>query len=635
MRERRGVIIALCSVAVIAAMVPAIAGAAPSRMTLHASAVSFAKPSTFVRKSKAASSVKFQVYLGLSDPKGAQAFLNHVSDPSSSSYAHYLSPAAFRSRFGRSAADVASVRSWLSRQGFRIVEAPASGLWLTAAGSVAKVQRSFGVRMGYYRSSDGVVRAPNRAPSIPATLRGKVRGVDLAGTKMHHMATPPPPAGFRVGHPCSPTWGALVAKKQPKAYGDHVPYTICGYSPKQMQSAYRVKSAIAGGNDGSGVTVAILDAYGLPTMQSDLDTYSAKHGLPQQTITQIVDPPNGGSAGLQQGWWGEEALDVEAVHSMAPDADIVYRGGENPSDRVFRDIFADVVDNHRADIMTNSWGSAREQTSTTSAQMWHDLFMEAGSVGIGVYFASGDCGDERDPQGVCGGAGYRTVDSPTNDPAITAVGGTSLGVGALNDRVLELGWGTRVSNLAGKKWDPKPPGYFRYGGGGGTSRIFAEPSYQKSVVPEKLSGYWGGEGRVVPDVAADGDPSTGFIVGITQRFPGGDHYGEYRLGGTSLSSPLFAGIMALADDAAGFAHGFANPALYGLAGSSAFNDIVSPARTQSVVRTDYANGLSPKGGLLYALRTMNQTGTIHTRPGYDDVTGNGTPHGQEFLDGLS
>jgi subtilase family serine protease len=134
----------------------------------------------------------------------------------------------------------------------------------------------------------------------------------------------------------------------------------------------------------------------------------------------------------------------------------------------------------------------------------------------------------------------------------------------------------------------------------------------------------------------DGDPSTGLLVGQTQTFPGHvERYGEYRLGGTSLSSPLFAGVMALADDAAGAPHGFVNPALYSLAGTAAFRDVVDPPRTVAAARTDFVNGVNKEDGLSYNLRTMNDTGTIRTRPGYDDVTGLGSPNGRRFLDALS
>src|SRR4029079_17353910 len=103
--------------------------------------------------------------------------------------------------------------------------------------------------------------------------------------------------------------------------------------------------------------------------------------------------------------------------------------------------------------------------------------------------------------------------------------------------------------------------------------LFAQPWYQKGVVPSSISNWFGnGPHRAVPDVAMVGDPTTGMLVGQTQTFSDGTYYDEYRIGGTSLSSPLLAGVMALADQAAGHAHGFASPALYAKAGTSAFHD---------------------------------------------------------------
>jgi subtilase family serine protease len=126
------------------------------------------------------------------------------------------------------------------------------------------------------------------------------------------------------------------------------------------------------------------------------------------------------------------------------------------------------------------------------------------------------------------------------------------------------------------------------------------------------------------------------LVGQTQTFPDGTvKYSEYRIGGTSLSSPLFAGIMALADQLAGHAHGFANPALYAAAGSSAYRDVTDPASTVAVVRVDYINGVDAADGTRITLRTMNQTGTLHTLTGYDDVTGVGSPNGLAFLAALN
>ncbi len=144
----------------------------------------------------------------------------------------------------------------------------------------------------------------------------------------------------------------------------------------------------------------------------------------------------------------------------------------------------------------------------------------------------------------------------------------------------------------------------------------------------------GRTGRAVPDIAAVGDPNTGYLIGETQTFPNGTiAYSEYRIGGTSLSSPLIAGIMALADQAAGHPHGFANPLFYSLAGSSAFTDIKTPDSTVAVVRANYVNSVDSSAGIVYRLRTMDQTLSLQTTPGYDDVTGLGTPT-SSFLSSL-
>jgi subtilase family serine protease len=198
--------------------------------------------------------------------------------------------------------------------------------------------------------------------------------------------------------------------------------------------------------------------------------------------------------------------------------------------------------------------------------------------------------------------------------------------------LFETGWGTKKSVLSGNHWSPTPPGDFIYASGGGTSRLFPQPFYQVGVVPNAISGFFGANGRAVPDVAMDGDPNSGMLEGQTQTFPDGSvQYSEYRIGGTSLSSPLFAGLMALADQRAGFHHGFANPALYLLAGSNGYRDIVNPSSTVAVVRVDYNNFVNAADGLTTSLRTANQTGTIHTIPGYDDVTGLGTPIGAALI----
>jgi len=302
-------------------------------------------------------------------------------------------------------------------------------------------------------------------------------------------------------------------------------------------------------------------------------------------------------------------LDVEAVHGMAPAAKIVFVGA--PNNRQDLDAAMNhVVDKHLAQIVTNSYGFATELLPPGYVKPFEDTLIQAAIEGIGVYFSSGDNGDETSR------FGFATTDWPASSPWVTAVGGTSLGVDQANTRVLETGWGTSTYSCNTTTLVCTRTGWL-YGAGGGVSRLFAEPQYQ---VDARLSL----SGRGVPDVAALGDPQTGLLIGQTQSFPEGNHYDEYRVGGTSLSSPIFAGLMALADQAAGHAHGFANPLFY--ANPGAFYDVLS-VKT-AVARRNYVNSVDASAGTVDRLRTFDDysgSPTQHTNEGWDNVTGLGTP----------
>jgi subtilase family serine protease len=257
---------------------------------------------------------------------------------------------------------------------------------------------------------------------------------------------------------------------------------------------------------------------------------------------------------------------------------------------------------------------------------FENTFMQGAAEGIGIYFSSGDSSDESLS------VGYRTVDWPASSPFVTAVGGTSLGVGQDNTRVIETGWGTHTRSLnpTSGNWGSDS---WLYGSGGGVSRLFAEPSYQAGVVPASVFAAQGRTGRAVPDIAAFGDPNTGYMIGQTQTFPDGSvRYSEYRIGGTSLSSPIMAGIMALADQAKGAPHGFGNPVFYANATSGAFYDVLHVQA--AVVRVNYRNSIDASAGLRYRLRTFDQGLSLQTTPGWDDVTGVGSPTAS-FISALS
>jgi subtilase family serine protease len=607
------------------------AGAA-SRSTLSGSVPGWAKSSNAKGAPKSGDAVGFRVYLGLRNASQAESLAAAVSNPKSSSYGDYLTPAQFRQRFAPAEADVNAVKSWLRDQGMDVEYTPTNNRYVAAEGTVAQVESAFATTLKDYTVRGKTLRAPATALSVPASLDGTVQGVlgiDQSDALVHtDHADAPPSVGFRNAPPCSAYW----AEKRDTAQPGNYPYAPCGYTPPQLEGAYGLTGAINGGNDGSGQTVAIIDAYASPTIESDANTYFSRHGLSPFRANQFTQQVAPGTYKRPennrqdpQGWYGEETLDVEAVHTTAPGANILFVGAPNN----YQDLDAalnHVVDRHLASIVTNSYGWSTELLPKGYITPVENTLVQAAAEGIGVYFSSGDDGDE------VANDGYRTVDWPASSPWVTAVGGTSLGVGRANDYVGETGWSTAKSTLnADNTWSA--PSYL-YGAGGGTSRVFAEPDYQKGVVPGGIANYFGSPGRAVPDVGMLADPQTGMLVGQTQTFSDGTYYDEYRIGGTSLASPLFAGTMALADQKAGRAHGFANPALYRAAGTGAYHDVSGNPLAAGVVRVDYANSENASDGLLTSLRWLNYPTTIKVRPGYDDVTGVGTPDGPSFLSAL-
>ena len=620
--SRRTTILALVAAVLILGMVPA---RAASRTTLAGSAPTWANSRTYVRAADPSASVGFRVYLAWQKDDAARALARAVSTPGSGSFGRYLTPVQFRTRFAPSGSQVESVRSWLRGQGFSVVYTPANNHYVATEGTVAQAQSAFGVGFGVYSVRGKTVRSPRADISIPSSLAGVVSavvGLDDSGvfvtTDARVDRNAPASPGFRNSPPLSDYWAEKVSPyAYPAGFTDlaappTAPWTVKGYTPAQIKSAY----GISGAYDGAGQTVAIIDAYASPTILQDVNQWSVNRGLPTMSPSQLVQVVAPGTyrspqnpAQDPQGWYGEETLDVEAVHGMAPAAKIVFVGAANN----YRDLDAamnHVVDNHLAQIVTNSYGFATELLPPGYVKPLNDTLIQAAAEGIGVYFSSGDNGDETSR------FGFATTDWPASSPWVTAVGGTSLGVDQSGDRVLETGWGTSNYSCDTTTLACSRTGWL-YGAGGGVSTLFAKPAYQSAL---DISG------RGVPDVSALGDPQTGLLVGQTQKFPDGTYYDEYRIGGTSLSSPIFAGLMALSDQKAGSPHGFSNPAFY--ANPGAFNDVLSTKT--AVARRNYVNSVDASDGTVDRLRTFDDysgSPTQSTAPGWDDVTGLGTPNG--------
>jgi subtilase family serine protease len=619
----------------LAAAVAASATAAPSpRATVTGSVPPWATSANFKSATPTSDSVGFRVYLPWRGDAAAVA--TAVSTPGSPSYGQYLTSAQFRQQFAPSQSDVNAVKNWLTSQGFTIDYVPSNNHYVAAEGTVAQAAAAFGVTFDEYSVDGLTLRSPSSDISVPASLGGIVSavvGLDESSALVHydHVDAPPTP-GFRNAPPCSAYWGQNLATSLPKFNGVTLPYAPCGYDATMLRSAYGLGDAFTAKYTGAGQTVAIIDAYASPTILQDVNHYSDLHGLPEfqgSQFQQSIAPgtlhhPEEGNKQDPQGWYVEETLDVEAVHSMAPGANVVFVGAPNN----FRDLDASLnytVDKHLAQIITNSYGFPTEFLPQGYINSEEDTLVQAAATGIGVYFSSGDNGDETQV------VGYRTGDWPATSPFVTSVGGTSLGIGASNNYLWETYWGTDKYTLSNGSWAPN--GWW-YAAGGGTSRIFGEPSYQAGIA-DAFAGYFGGNGRVEPDVSLVGDPTTGILMGETQTFPDGPAYGEFREGGTSLSSPLFAGVMAVADQAAGHPHGFANPALYALYGTPAFRDVAPQKSIVGAVRVDYVNGIDATNGTVTSVRTIGDTLSLTSKKGYDDANGLGTPNGQAFISALS
>ena len=638
MRSRTSILGIVASIALLGSVIPALA--APSaRATLAGNVPPWAKSANFKAGANPSDSNGFRVYQGWSDPAAVEALAKAVSDPGSASYGQYLTPQQFRQQFAPSQSQVNAVQSWLRSQGFRVDYTPLNNHYVAAEGSVAQAASAFGTTFGTYSVAGQTLRSPSSDVSLPTSIAGFVSGVvglDESAALVHTNIAldAPPSAAFVNAPPCSTYWneknttsltGLPAPLQAPAGYTLPLPMAPCGYVPSQIRGVYGVADSL----QGNGQTVAIIDAYASPTIQQDLDQWSANRGMGSTNITQVVAPGTMNRPENKkqdpQGWYGEETLDVEAVHGMAPNAHIVYVGAPNN----YQDLDAamnHVVDRHLASIVTNSYGFPTELLPFGFIKPQEDTLLQGAIEGIGIYFSSGDNSDESMS------VGYRTADWPASSPFVTAVGGTSLGVGQSNNRVIETGWGTHTSSLNTTTGAWVDHGWL-YGSGGGVSRLFAEPSYQANAVPGSVFAAQGRTGRAIPDIAAFGDPNTGYLIGQTQTFPGGVvKYSEYRIGGTSLSSPIMAGIMALADQAKGSAHGFANPAFYANATSGAFYDVLHQAG--AVVRVNYVNSVDASNGLAYRLRTFDQGLSLKTTPGWDDITGLGTPT-SAFIGALS
>ncbi len=392
-------------------------------------------------------------------------------------------------------------------------------------------------------------------------------------------------------------------------------FKIACYTPLQVRQAYNTPKLYLQGITGAGQTIVIVDSFGSPTIRYDLAKFDKQFGLPAPPHFLIAQPgqvPAYKPTSNREGWAGETDLDVEYAHAMAPGANILLvetPTSENEGTTGFPQIVKAeewVIKNHFGSVISQSF-SATEQTfqSKQSLRNLRGAYVDAAKAGVTVLAASGDSGaaDVKFDQTTY--YLHPVTSWPDSDPLVTGVGGTQL------HRPARFGapWTSTVwndtYNMPTNQYIFGNSGPNPLAGGGGKSVIFARPPYQNGVSSVV------GSQRGVPDISMSG--ACNGAVDMYQSFKG--QPGWYPTCGTSEATPLFAGVVALADQIAGHPLGLINPALYRMSAAHRWGlvDVVKGNNTVSFIQ----NGEHTVKGFA-------------ARPGYDLASGVGTVNAYYF-----
>jgi subtilase family serine protease len=409
------------------------------------------------------------------------------------------------------------------------------------------------------------------------------------------------------------------------------PTLVCGYTARQLRSAYHV----SGTTTGAGQTIAFTELGLTRQMFRTLRDYTRVSGLPAPSPGRYRELALGRGSACGDPFNGEEQLDVEAAYLMAPAAREIVVGGDSCNQGDFGkqgllNAVTAILDGTGgrplASVVSDSWGTGFAEQPASLDRIEHAFLLRAAAEGVGMFFSSGDISG---------------VQSPAADPFAISVGGTTLGIGRSGQRLFETGWMSGTAIIEHHRWN-----FIAETGaaGGGPSALWREPAWQQGVVPPALTVVGGDRGtgpaRSVPELSADADPFTGMAVGeLAFGSHGPPVFGLTAFGGTSLAAPLVAGLVAAAQQGQARPFGFLDPVLYRLAGSSALFDPLpltahSPPRFRAILCPAAECG----GAQLNSVDDqrpglLGNDGQV-TLPGYDNMTGLGTPDAPAFIEAL-
>jgi subtilase family serine protease len=634
----------------------------------------------------ASSPIDVTVWLRLHDEKG----LDSTLAAQESGKAAYLSNEQIRAQHAPSAADVAKVSAFLKAQGLAVTAVGQDNLYVKASGSAARVQSAFQVELHQYSFRGRNFRSSTRSATLPADLAPLVTSVgglsDLAAqphlarangklaatptlarqTDAEGLSPRPLPLGassnglvFSAQCFYPPTTesfsgGGVNATYQGNRYGADINNTAlgtvapCGYQPSELQTAYNLTPLYQAGLDGSGTTIAIVDAFGSTTIREDLATFSAAMGLPPPDLTIIGTPTESifspAKGDPNAGWATETTLDVEWVHAIAPGAKILLVIAPTNFDS---DLFAAIATASATPgvvAISNSWGAVESDTDVPTREASDAILKVANARGQTVNFSSGDSGNFTLD------LGFVDVSYPSDSSYATSIGGVSVALDSRQHIAWQTSWGTNLTRIADRISKGSPPDdpplrlAFQFGGGGGTSNVVPQPSWQRSL---------GGSRRLQPDISWVADPYTGVEIIFTGD-AAGDQFIEV-IGGTSVACPMFSALWGITTQRAHHRLGNAAPRLYRLPPGAITDVLATPSSpdnvtgtlndangTQHLTTQDLALPLSGQPTFFSAFYnspfstrwfviTFGVDSTLQAGPGWDPATGLGTPNGWNFV----
>jgi hypothetical protein len=576
----------------------------------------------FGRALPAARRLRLTVALKPRDPGSLHALATAASTPGTPQYGRYLTVGQFARRFGAGAAQLASVSAALRADGLRVGAPTANHLTIPVSGTVSQVHKAFSVTEAQVRLPGGrVAFANDRAPRLAAPIAHSIQvilGLDDVARQQPQQQLRPRAAGDRIPAARAHAIGSGPA---PCATAAGVSSTMGGYTADEIANAYGMGSYYPS-DEGAGQTIALVEfeAY----QPSDIATYEQCYATGTSVASVTVD----GGPGPFSGNDDESALDIDQVIGLAPRAGVlVYQAPPTDSQAAVLDAIAsqDV-----AKVVSSSWGECEAQTGLPVISAENTVLEEMAVQGQTFVNSSGDSGSTLCYQRNTADRSLSVID-PGSQPFATAVGGTFLG----NPDGTTPTNGAYVGETVWNDGGADAAGDGAAGTGGGVSTAWTMPAYQSGAAPglgvvaADSGGACGASlCREVPDVSADGDPRSGYIVFVTD--PSSPSGAWAIAGGTSASAPLWAAFTALANASAacrGLTLGFENPALYGLAGSAYtanFHDVVRPTpfsgatgdATQPATNDTWSG--SPDNA-------ANPGDLYPVGPGYDMATGLGSP----------